>query len=136
MSSHSKIRYTTQRQVILEELQKLSSHPTASELYQVVRKRLPHISLGTVYRNLEILSQAGRIHTLQLAGSEKRFDGRVDNHYHMRCVRCGRVEDLPLPPLRAIDDAVQTLSDYEILSYRIEFAGICAQCKQVEQRRA
>lgn len=136
MPARGTVRNSTQRQVVLEELKKLSSHPTAAELYHVVRKRLPHISLGTVYRNLEILSQAGRIITLQLAGSEKRFDGRIDDHYHVRCVKCGQVEDLPFSPIQAIEEAVQGISQYEILSYQIEFVGICARCKQAEQPKA
>ena len=135
MSAKTQLRNTRQRQVIVEELEKLSSHPTAAELYQIVRQRLPHISLGTVYRNLEILSESGKINTLQLGGSEKRFDGRTDIHYHMRCVRCGRVEDLPLEPIQAIDDALKTIPEFEVLSYRIEFAGICAHCKQRDQEK-
>jgi len=134
VSAKTELRNTRQRQVIVEELEKLSSHPTATELYQIVRQRLPHISLGTVYRNLEILSESGKINTLQLAGSEKRFDGRTDIHYHMRCVRCGRVEDLPIEPIQAIDAALKNVPEFEVLSYRIEFVGICAYCKQREQR--
>lgn len=135
MSAKTELRNTRQRQVIVEELEKLSSHPTATELYQIVRQRVPHISLGTVYRNLEILSESGKISTLQLAGSEKRFDGRTDIHYHVRCVRCGRVEDLPIEPILAIDDALKNIREFEVLSYRIEFVGICAHCKQRDQRK-
>lgn len=133
VSAKTELRNTRQRQVIVEELEKLSSHPTATELFQIVRERLPHISLGTVYRNLEILSESGKINMLQLAGSEKRFDGRTDFHYHMRCLRCGRVEDLPIEPIQAIDDALKNTPELEILSYRIEFVGVCAHCKRRDQ---
>ena len=87
-------RNTPQRRVILEELQKTSSHPTAAELYAKVRRRLPRISLGTVYRNLDLLAEMGKIQKLDLAGGETRFDGNPEPHCHMRCVRCGRVDDL------------------------------------------
>ena len=90
MQTSPKLRMTTQRQVILEELRKLKSHPTAGELCQIVRQRLPRISLGTVYRNLEILSRSGVVLKLDVAGLEMRFDGTVDNHYHVRCLDCGR----------------------------------------------
>ena len=70
-------RNTRQRQVILEELQKLTSHPTAAVLYDIVRRRLPKISLGTVYRNLELLARMGMVQKLELAGGEARFDGNV-----------------------------------------------------------
>ncbi|MDR2745258.1 MAG: transcriptional repressor, partial [Desulfovibrio sp.] len=75
---------TRQRSVILEELRKVDTHPTADELYTIVRVRLPHISLGTVYRNLEYLVAAGEIARLESAGTSMRFDGDVSGHQHVR----------------------------------------------------
>ncbi len=124
-----KMKMTKQRRVIVEELNKLKTHPTATVLYELVRKRLPRISLGTVYRNLEILSDAGIILKLETAGTQKRFDGTVENHYHVRCVQCGQVDDLPFSLLEDIEDALHGLSDYKILSHRLEFQGICPSCK-------
>jgi Fur family transcriptional regulator, ferric uptake regulator len=124
-----KMKMTKQRRVIVEELNKLKTHPTATVLYELVRKRLPRISLGTVYRNLEILSDAGIILKLETAGTQKRFDGTVENHYHVRCVQCGQVDDLPVPLLGDIEDALHGLSDYKILSHRLEFQGICPSCR-------
>lgn len=68
------IRLTTQRQIILEELAKVKTHPTASELYDMVRKRLPRIGLGTVYRNLELMADSGMILKIEVGGTQKRFD--------------------------------------------------------------
>jgi Fur family ferric uptake transcriptional regulator len=136
VSTNTELRNTRQRRVIVEELERIRSHPTATELYQIVRKRLPHISLGTVYRNLEVLSHSGKIVTLQLAGSEKRFDGRTDRHYHIRCLTCGRVDDLPIQPIQAIDEALQSVTEFEVVSYRIEFLGICGCCKRTKQDEA
>ncbi|MCI5226738.1 MAG: transcriptional repressor, partial [Candidatus Electrothrix sp. AX2] len=96
-TSSSMIRLTTQRQILLEELSKVSSHPTACELYEIVRKRLPRIGLGTVYRNLELMVHAGMIRKLELGGKQKRFDARTDLHYHVRCSFCGKMADLSLP---------------------------------------
>ena len=79
---------TNQRRVILEELRSVTSHPTADELYSMIREKLPKISLGTVYRNLELLSSAGQIMKLELSGKQKRFDGRPDQHFHMRLPFC------------------------------------------------
>ena len=118
-----------QRRVILEELQTARDHPTAVAVYDLVRRRLPKISLGTVYRNLELLSRGGMIQKLQLGGAEARFDADVGPHHHVRCVRCGRVDDIhdladevaPAPPKRA--------GGYEILGCRLEFDGICPDCK-------
>ena len=124
-----KLKMTKQRKVIVEELNKLKTHPTATTLYELVRKRLPRISLGTVYRNLDLLAEAGVIQKLETAGTQKRFDGTVENHYHVRCVQCGQVDDLPVPLLEDIEDALHGLSDYKILSHRLEFQGLCLSCQ-------
>ena len=130
MSPAKKFRMTRQRKLILEELRKVNSHPTADELYQLVQRRLPKISLGTVYRNLEILSQADIIQKLELGGTQRRFDGKIENHYHIRCMHCGRVEDLLLKPLAPIEEEISRASDYQIIGYRLEFIGICPRCKK------
>jgi Fur family ferric uptake transcriptional regulator len=125
-----KFMMTRQRGVILEELRKVTSHPTADEVYEMARRRLPRISLGTVYRNLEILSAWGMIRKLEMGGAQKRFDGNVEKHYHVRCVRCGCIGDVPGKPLTSIEDAIGRVSDYEIIGTRVEFTGICPQCKK------
>jgi len=125
-----KFRMTNQRRVIIEELRKVTSHPTADEVYQMVRRRLPRISLGTVYRNLEILSECGMIQKLEFGGTKKRFDGNTTNHYHIRCLRCGRVEDVSVAPLATLEDALRGASGYDIIGHRLEFIGLCPQCKR------
>jgi Fur family transcriptional regulator, ferric uptake regulator len=130
--STDSLRITEQRRIILEELKNVKTHPTANEVYDMVRKRLPRISLGTVYRNLEILSEAGVIRKLELAGTQKRFDGTVENHYHVRCLICGRVEDLPMDPIPAIDVALDGYSGYQVLWHRLEFMGLCPRCQAQE----
>lgn len=132
MEATQKLRMTTQRQVILDELCKLKSHPTAGELCQIVRKRLPRISLGTVYRNLEILSRVGVIQKLDVAGLEMRFDGTVDNHYHLRCMECGRVHDLDMPPMDGLEHAASQLSGFEVMGHRLEFVGRCPDCRETK----
>lgn len=131
VQSTPKLRMTTQRQVILEELRKLKSHPTAGELCQIVRQRLPRISLGTVYRNLEILSRSGVILKLEVAGLEMRFDGTVENHYHVRCLSCGRVADVDMGPLEGLEKTVGDLCDFELLGHRLEFVGHCPACREM-----
>jgi Fur family ferric uptake transcriptional regulator len=124
---------TEQRRVILDELHRMGSHPTADELYESVRKRLPSISLGTVYRNLEVLSEAGMIQKVETSGSQKRFDGVIGNHYHVRCVRCGRLDDIQSGPIAGIDNVVKSVHGYEIVSHRLEFLGVCPRCRKLEQ---
>jgi len=122
---------TRQRRIIMEELKKLDTHPTAYEVYESVRKRLPKISLGTVYRNLEILSVFRMIQKLETAGTQKRFDGVTANHYHVRCTNCGRVADVPVALIPTIDQIAAGASDFEILWHRLEFGGLCPQCRNV-----
>jgi len=124
-------RNTPQRKVILEELCAVHSHPTAAELYEIVRRRLPRISLGTVYRNLEVLYEDGQIDKLELAGAETRFDGNLEPHCHARCTACGKVTDLygiekVLPPQPAEIDG------HLIEGYRLEFFGHCTDCRMRE----
>ncbi len=123
-------RITKQRQVILEELRKLNTHPSADEIYKVVRRRLPRISLGTVYRNLEVLSALGKIQKLELSGSLKRFDWNTNKHYHIRCVRCNRVDDAPIAPLNQLENDLYKATVFEIIGHNLEFIGLCPECSK------
>jgi Fur family transcriptional regulator, ferric uptake regulator len=115
--------------MLLGQLSQLKSHPTADDLYHLLRKQMPRISLGTVYRNLELLSQEGLIQKLDVAGSQKRFDGNVQEHYHLRCRQCGRVDDIQLSPRRELEAEAEGLSGYAKLQHRLEFIGICPECQ-------
>ena len=121
-------RMTRQRRVILEELCKVDTHPSADELYAVVRKRLPRISLGTVYRNLEILAESGDIQKLELGCTQKRFDGKKENHYHLRCIRCDRVVDAPVDFDVTINHDQKGATNFKIIGHKLEFIGICPEC--------
>ena len=122
-------RMSVQRQVILEELRKVNSHPTADELFQIVRLRLPRISLGTVYRNLERLSNAGEVRKLKTLGNQARFDGDMHSHYHLHCTQCGALADVEgvayKPPLAKTAAA----TGYVVEDYILEFRGICPECQ-------
>jgi len=127
-----KLRMTQQRRIILEELRKENCHPTADVLYEMVRKRLPHISLGTVYRNLEVLTALGEIQTLELGSSQKRYDGVAAKHYHIRCIHCDRVDNAPIAPLNSLEDKLYGATVYTIMGHRLEFMGLCPECSQNE----
>ena len=127
------MRLTTQRQIILEELGKVTSHPTANEVYDMVRKRLPRIGLGTVYRNLELMADNGIILKLEVGGTQKRFDATVAPHYHIRCLSCGKVNDIEIPVIEDINKTAAELSHYQVLGHHIEFSGICNECSSQEE---
>ncbi len=128
------MRLTTQRQIILEELSKVKTHPTASELYDMVRKRLPRIGLGTVYRNLELMAENGMVLKLEVGGTQKRFDATTHTHYHIRCTDCGKVDDIDTP---VMDDLVREAANataYEVLGHHIEFSGRCLACQKKSRK--
>ena len=120
-------RVTRQRTILLEELRKVATHPTADDLYHIVRQRLPRISLGTVYRNLDLLAEQGAICKIESTGSSKRFDGDLRPHQHARCQKCGRVIDIMLPvPMPDTRDII--LPGFVITAVRLEFDGLCDTC--------
>jgi Fur family transcriptional regulator, ferric uptake regulator len=130
------MRLTTQRQVILEELNKVKSHPTANEVYDMVRKRLPRIGLGTVYRNLELMADSGVILKIEVGGTQKRFDATTESHYHVRCTECDRVNDIDIPVQQDINAFASQASKYEILGHHIEFSGVCEHCQKKSNKEA
>ena len=124
------LRMTNQREVILKELRDSMQHLSADELYDRVKKVMPRISLATVYRNLEILSEAGMIAKLEISGRQKRFDYDVEEHDHIYCVQCHRVDNLKVDRQEVHD--VPHISDkgYAVTGYRLEVAGICPECQK------
>ena len=122
-------RTTAQRRAIIDELRGMKTHPTADELYRRVRRRLPRISLGTVYRNLQGMVETGEARELVASGEQRRFDGDLGRHEHVRCAACGRVADLPPISLADATEAAGKATEYEILGRRLEFVGLCPHCK-------
>jgi len=129
MNSEKATRETRQKNVILEELRAVTSHPTAEQLYDLVRRRLPRVSLGTIYRNLSILEKGGEVLSLETAGRRKRFDGNVKDHYHIRCNECGRVDDVPKRLTTGVDQELAKSRGYQLTGHSLEFHGLCPSCK-------
>ena len=121
---------TKQKEAILKALRSTNSHPAADWIYSEVRKEIPNISLGTVYRNLKILREQGVIMELDLCGTLSRFDAISDNHYHFRCERCGRVFDVDEPVNTEMDQQVARKTGFEITYHRLEFRGLCNECRE------
>ena len=124
-----KQRLTKQRLIILEELCKVTSHPSAQQLYEMVRPTLPTVSFGTIYRNLKFLKGLGLIQELNYGKSFSRFDGNPKGHYHIICNECRRVDDVPSEVWKGFDSKVEGLTKYTIENHRIEFYGVCPRCK-------
>lgn len=121
-------RRTRQREAILEAVRSTTVHPDAQWVYDAVRQQMPRVSLGTVYRNLSLLAQHGLIRQIPTVGGYARFDGNLLPHGHLVCLRCDRIEDLPL------DDNFEGLqpgavaSGFRNLSLQVRMRGICPSC--------
>lgn len=126
------IRMTKQRKIILDALSKVKTHPTADDLYYMVRDKMAKISLGTVYRNLELLSDAGIIQKINVGGTQKRFDANTRNHPHVRCQNCGKVADLEIKINNDFEIEAQKNCDYRITGHSLEFRGLCPACQRKE----
>jgi Fe2+ or Zn2+ uptake regulation protein len=122
------LRRSKQKDSILRLVKETNSHPTAEWIYEQVKKEIPHISLGTVYRNLKLLKQEGEISELGLSGT-LRFDGKTENHYHFRCVKCGHILDVDEPVHKEIDEQVANRKGLKISYHVLEFRGLCRDCQ-------
>jgi Fur family ferric uptake transcriptional regulator len=128
MNSGHAIRMTESRKAILTALGATKAHPTADEVYSLVRAELPKVSLGTVYRNLDLLAKHGLIRTLATAGEQRRYDGMLDDHHHIRCEVCGRVDDIELGNTERLDELLVDGRGYEVHGYTLCFTGVCREC--------
>ncbi len=121
------VRKSKQRQAILDNLKSRYDHPTAAEIYESVKKSIPSISLGTLYRNLNFLCESGEVNRLS-TGAEEHYDAVTSLHYHLKCGCCGRFFDLPMSPIYELEKF--TLPEYKgkIDSYSLVFYGVCEDC--------
>ena len=126
-------RNTVQRQIIEDALRRLASHPTADEVYEAVHAEHPSVGRATVYRTLGRLADEGAIGRVRINNGADRFDHQAFAHYHVRCVRCGRVDDVMVAELRGIDDAAAAASGYRISGHSLQFDGICPACQAAEK---
>lgn len=126
----TKTRMTKQRKTILKVLKNTDSHPTADEIYEEVKKEIPNISLGTVYRNLNLLADKGKIIVINYANDQSHYDGNTENHYHFRCNNCGDVFDLELDLLdKKVNNKVENNTNFKVENHRLEFYGLCPSCQ-------
>lgn len=123
-------KHSRQRDAIMAYLTARKDHPTADMVYQNIRSTMPNISLGTVYRNLSLLSESGEIARLSCDGKADHFDADTRPHYHFMCRQCGCVSDLPLPYAGNLDHEASKDFDGTILGHSTIFTGYCRTCKE------
>ncbi len=124
------MNYSRQRELIYKTVVENPIHPTADTVYAIVRAQEPNISLGTVYRNLNLLSQQGLLQKICLPNASDCFDGRCDEHHHMLCTHCGKVFDLPFTlKLEELKKQAGAFPGFLITGCQILFHGLCAECR-------
>ena len=122
-------RHTAQRAAIYRYLKGVTSHPTADEIFTQVREVLPDISLATVYKALEAFVEAGVSRKLAVGGGPARYDGRTDDHDHVRCLKCGAVRDVVGSHDSELIRGLHSEDGFEVLDYRLELIGYCPRCQ-------
>lgn len=114
--------------MILSVVRSTMDHPTAAWVYAEARRRLPRIGLGTVYRNLERLAAEGLIREIRGVPGPARFDRNIERHYHIRCLGCGRVNDLRIGVTDHLEQEAARATDFVILGHQVEIQGLCPGC--------
>ena len=117
-----------QRERIFQVVTTTRLHPTAEWVFENVREQIPHISLGTVYRNLNVLKQQGKIRELDFGEGLKRYDAFTDPHYHFVCDECGIVKDLEVPPQPDLNERVRNVIPGVVRTHRLDYFGLCPDC--------
>ena len=126
------LKYSRQREAIKTFLAGRYDHPTAETVYLGIKEDFPNISLGTVYRNLTLLSDIGQIAKIRVGDGVDHFDADTSPHHHFVCKECGAVIDLTLSPLSSVDEAASAHFDGQIEGHTIYFYGKCGACCEAQ----
>lgn len=145
MNAHSKARYdiiskklresgnklTPQRLVIARILAESDGHPSVEDIYNQLRKNFPGISQATIYRNIMLLKSIGEVLEIGFAGGSTRYDGQKPYpHPHIICLKCNKIIDPDLDSLRNMTQEIVDESGFEIVTYRLDFFGVCPECRE------
>lgn len=120
---------TRQRAAVYDYLSRVDHHPTAEEVYLAVKRKVPRISLATVYKNLETLVACGAASKLTYGDASARYDIRTDHHYHTRCLVCGKVQDFEAGAGAKVLQQLAPADGFAVEDYRLELLGRCAGCR-------
>ncbi|NCB52670.1 MAG: transcriptional repressor [Clostridia bacterium] len=128
------VRNTAQRKLVLDIVRNRGDHPAADQIYEEARRKDPHISRGTVYRNLNILAELGEIKRLPMPVGPDHFDFRMDTHYHFNCRSCGAVVDAGLPYNEELSSISPGIAGYKTEWHRLILVGLCPACRAAENK--
>ncbi len=131
------MRYSKQRELIMDAVIENGSHPTADQVYKSVRQDHPNISLGTVYRNLNQLAEAGELLRIPIYGSKDRFDHNTHEHFHLQCTSCGAFMDMPEEvsgDILRLLNRIRRRTGMMVPPESMQFQGVCHACA-AEQKK-
>lgn len=130
------LKVTPQRVAVYAMLASTDTHPTPEVIYSTIRQEIPSISLGTVYKILDLLTERGLLRRVATSNQAARYDARTDDHHHALCRRCGRIEDTVLPGAPQGPVEVSGESGFQVAQVDVLLHGLCAECRGQEQARA
>jgi Fur family peroxide stress response transcriptional regulator len=125
---------TPQRLAVIRALLASENHPSADEICTAVRRKLPHVSAATVYRILEQFCEVGEARKVTLLHDVARYDGNVEPHHHVLCVRCKRVHDIEMPAVDKFLEGIPSLGQFALLRCSLEIDALCRRCQITEKR--
>ena len=126
------LKKSQQRAAIRSYLQTCSDHPTAAEIHQALIKEHPNLSLGTVYRNLNLMVSLGEVQKISFSDEADRYDGTLMPHYHHICTSCGAVHDIQMQQISGVEQLAQNFTEHKITSHQLVFFGTCQDCASAE----
>lgn len=127
-----KLKRSRQRDQILDILRNTDTHPTASWIYDELKKHFKNLSMGTVYRNVNILIKQGLITKIESGSTFDRFDANTEPHYHFFCQQCDTVSDIPIAMMEELNEKANSVSKHLVKEHQIYFYGLCENCKNSE----
>ena len=121
---------TSQRRAVLEALKEARGHPSAEDIYLIVKKKNPRVALGTVYQALSVLEEIGVVGSKHWAESPTRYDLNVEPHLDIRCTRCGGVSEIPGVGLGELEEHIRKNPPYEVPRATLFIEGLCPACRE------
>ena len=119
---------TSQRRAVLDALSKAKGHPSAEDVYLIVKREHPRVALGTVYQALSVLEEVGVIGSKHWAEPPTRYDLNVEPHLDIRCTRCGEISEVPGVPLNEVEARIRKNTPYEVTRATMVVEGLCPAC--------
>ena len=126
-------RFSRQRQMVLDVVKNRTKHPTADKVYEILKEDHPEISLGTVYRNLNLLAEMGEISRVETSSVKDHFDGNQHPHAHFVCRKCGGVFDLNLDISQLLQSAKGVEGSFQVEDCKVLVQGVCEDCLKKEE---